>query len=158
MTRSALKDPAVTREQALDDLGAAFKGIMGAPRRLRGRETHHAEELSFAQFHLLFGLSEHAELSTSQLAVAADLAPATVTQMLDGLVALGLVERTRSQLDRRVVTCALTERGRELISEKRAHWEKRWRKALSDFSAEELATAAAVIDRLRRMYDELDSA
>jgi MarR family transcriptional regulator, organic hydroperoxide resistance regulator len=147
-----------TRDEALTQLGGAFKGIMGALRRLRGRETHlHGEQLSFAQYHLLFGLAGECELSTSKLAAAADLSPATVTQMLDGLVAMGLVERTRSQSDRRVVTCALTERGRELITEKRAQWETRWRETLEGFSGEELATAAAVLERIRAMYDRLDA-
>jgi DNA-binding MarR family transcriptional regulator len=146
-----------TREEALTRLGGAFKGIMGALRRLRGRDTHRPGELSFAQYHLLFGLSGDCALSTSQLAAAADLSPATATQMLDGLVAMGLVERTRSEKDRRVVTCELTDHGRELIAEKRAHWEKRWHAALADFSTEDLQTAAAVLDRLRAMYDELEA-
>jgi DNA-binding MarR family transcriptional regulator len=146
-----------TREEALTQLGTAFKGIMGALRRLRGRDTHRPGELSFAQYHLLFGLSGDCALSTSQLAAAADLSPATVTQMLDGLVAMGLVERTRSEKDRRVVTCELTDRGRELTAEKRAHWEGRWRTTLADFSTDELANAAAVLERLRGMYDELEN-
>jgi DNA-binding MarR family transcriptional regulator len=154
VTRTATRGEA--REESLQRLGAAFKGMMGAVRRLRGRDTQRAGELSFAQYHLLFGLSEESALSTSKLAVAADLAPATVTQMLDGLVAMGLVERTRSEEDRRVVACSLTDRGRELIGEKRAHWEQRWRRAMSEFSTEELATAAAVVERMRAMYEEID--
>ena len=156
MTRTAAKSSAA-REESLQQLGSAFRGIMGALRRLRGRDTHRAGELSFAQYHLLFGLAGDCALSTGQLATAADLAPATVTQMLDGLVAMGLVERTRSERDRRVVTCTLTDRGRELITAKRAHWEQRWRKTLTDFTAEELAAAAAVLERLRGMYDEIDA-
>jgi DNA-binding MarR family transcriptional regulator len=156
VSSAAVKSDKAAREEALTQLGAAFKGTMAAIRRLRGRETHRHGELSFAQYQLLFGLAGDCELSTSQLATAADLAPATVTQMLDGLVAMGLVERTRSERDRRVVTCALTGRGRELIAERRAHWERRWRKTLAEFSTGEIETAAAVIERLRTMYDELD--
>jgi DNA-binding MarR family transcriptional regulator len=152
---AAAPERAEQREEALARLGAAFKGMLAALRRLRGRETHRPGELSFAQYHLLFGLSDGA-LSTSRLATAADLSPATTTQMLDGLVAMGLVERTRSDSDRRVVTCTLTERGRELIAEKRARWEQRWREAMAEFSSDELATAAAVIERMRVMYEVLD--
>lgn len=158
MTRTAAKPTVDAREEALTRLGAAFKGIMGSVRRLRGRETHRrGGELSFAQYHLLFGLAEHGELSTSRLAAAADVTPATVTQMLDGLVAMGLVERSRSNTDRRVVTVALTERGRALLVEKRATWEQRWRQTLAGFSRDELATAAAVLESLRAMYDALDA-
>jgi len=157
VTRTAAKAGVDTRDEALVQLGAAFKGIMGALRRIRGRETHRGGELSFAQYHLLFGLAEHGELSTSRLAAAADVTPATVTPMLDGLVAMGLVERTRSDRDRRVVTVALTERGRELLAEKRATWEQRWRQTLAGFSGDELATTAAVLESLRAMYDALDA-
>jgi len=156
VTPAAVKSERAAREEALAQLGAAFKGTMAALRRLRGRETHRHGERSFAQYQLLFGLAGDCELSTSRLATAADLAPATVTQMLEGLVAMGLVERTRSERDRRVVTCALTVRGRELIAERRAHWESRWRHTLAEFSTAEIATAAAVIDRMRTMYDELE--
>ena len=55
-----------------------------------------------------------------ELALTADLAPATVTQMLDSLEAAGLVERGRSQSDRRVVLISLTERGAGLVAARRA--------------------------------------
>ena len=106
-----------SRTEALDQLGRSFKGAMAAVRRLRGRETHRPGELSFAQYSLLFGLGEAGELSVRELALAADLAPATVTQMLDSLEAAGLVERVRSQRDRRVVLISLTERGAELVAD-----------------------------------------
>jgi DNA-binding MarR family transcriptional regulator len=143
------------REQAIADLGSSFKGALAAVRRLRGRDTQRPGELSFAQYHLLFGLHEHASLSTGDLAASAELTPATVTQMLDTLVAMGLVERTRSTSDRRIVMCSLTERGRALIDERRTRFEERWRAKLDDFTAAELATAAAVIERLRSFYEEL---
>jgi MarR family transcriptional regulator, organic hydroperoxide resistance regulator len=152
------KQRARPREEALDQLGSAFRGVMAAIRRLRGRDTHRHGELSFAQYHLLCGLAERDELSAGELAVAADLSPATVTQMLDSLAEMGLVERTRSERDRRVVTCTLTTRGRELITERRAHFERRWHAALADFSTQDLTTAAAVIDRLRALYDDLGTA
>jgi DNA-binding MarR family transcriptional regulator len=153
----ATEQHACTREDALAQLAAAFKGAMGAIRRLRGRETHRHGELSFAQYHLLCGLAEHGERSAGELALAADLSPATATQMLDSLAAMGLVERSRSARDRRVVSCTLTSRGRELSSQKRADYEQRWQAALAEFSSRELAIAAAVIDRLRSVYDDLDS-
>ena len=74
---------------------------MGAVRRLRGRETHSPDELSDAQFQLLFGLRAGKLLSGGELACVAGLSPATTTQMLDGLEAAGLVVRERSLQDRR---------------------------------------------------------
>ena len=77
--------------------------------------------------------------------------------MLDALEAMELVRRSRSASDRRIVTCSLTDHGRELITEKRARWEGYFRKRLTEFSAEEIARTAAVLDRMREMYDEIDA-
>ncbi len=136
-------------------LGRSFKRAMAAVRRLRGRETRHPGELSDAQYGLLFGLRGHAELSTGELAVAADLSPASTTEMLEALEVAGLVRRTRSQRDRRIVLTSLTDRGHELVEERRAHYEPRWRAAFAEFSEAELQAAAAVLDRMAEMFDDL---
>ena len=144
------------REQASLELGRAFKGTLAAVRRLRGRETHRPGELSHAQYSLLAELAERGEMAAGELAVAAALAPATVTQMLDHLAAAGLVVRTRSERDRRVVVTALAPDGRALVSARQRSIEPLWRAALEDFSGPELRTAAAVLERLREFFEGLD--
>ena len=112
---------------------------------------------SFAQYQLLFALADREDVSAGELATAADLSPATVTQMLDSLVELGFVTRDRSTLDRRVVTCSLTADGRELIAERRALFEGRWAAALADVETADLAVAADVFDRIAAMFDDFDA-
>jgi DNA-binding MarR family transcriptional regulator len=90
-----------------------------------------------------------------ELAVAADVSPATAAEMLDSLAAAGLVERMRSAQDKRVVLTSLTDRGHASIDERRVRYEHRWRAALEQFSEEELLTAAAVLDSVRAMFDGL---
>jgi DNA-binding MarR family transcriptional regulator len=75
--------------------------------------------------------------------------------MLDGLAAAGLVTRVRSEQDRRVVLTSLTQRGRAMVEERRARYEPRWLAALDEFSERDLRAAAAVLDRLRGLFDEL---
>lgn len=146
----------IEKVPAPEQLGRAFKAAMAAVRRLRGRETHRPGALSNAQYGLLFSLRFKGEaMSARDLAVAADLAPATVTQMLDGLEAHGLVERLRSAEDKRVVLTALTDRGHEVVELHRARVEPRWRAALSEFTEQDLLTTAAVLRRLARHFDEL---
>ena len=144
-----------TRSESLRAFGRAFKAANAALRRMRGRETHHPGELSDAQYGLLFGLYDGVPRSLRDLAVIADVSPATAAEMLDSLATAGLVERIRSAQDKRVVLTSLTDRGQALIDERRARWERRWRAALKQFSDEELRTAAAVLDRVRAMFDEL---
>jgi DNA-binding MarR family transcriptional regulator len=143
------------RLEASDELGRSFKALLAAVRRLRGRETRQQGGLSNAQYGLLFGLCEHSELSSSELASAADLSPATATEMLEGLAGAGLVTRERSERDRRVVLISLTARGRTLVEHRRAQLQPRWRAALAGFSDEELRVAARVLERLQDMFDEL---
>src|SRR5262249_21968281 len=86
-----------SRAAAVATVGNAFKRAMVAVGRLRGRETHRPGKPSFAHYQLMFALSDRDGLSSSELAHAADLSPATVTQMLDSLVDHGLVTRLRSE-------------------------------------------------------------
>jgi DNA-binding MarR family transcriptional regulator len=137
-----------------EELASAFKAVMAAARRLRGRETHHPGAVSNAQYGLLFGLCSVEAMSTRDLAETADLSAATATQMLESLEAAGLVERSRWDQDKRVVLTSLTARGREVIDERRARVEPRWRTALAEFSSEELLTASAVLRQLARYFDE----
>lgn len=137
-----------------DELGRAFKAAMAAVRRLRGRETHRPGDLSYAQYSLLFSLAAGDMKSARELAELADLAPATVTQMLDHLAAAGLVTRIRSDEDKRIVLTSLTERGCEVIEARRCEMEPRWRAALNEFSDDELTIAASVLDRLRDLFEE----
>jgi DNA-binding MarR family transcriptional regulator len=146
-----VQEPAVT---PAEQVGQSFKSAMGAVRRLRGRDTHRPGELSHAQYGMLFGLAKGGALSARELACAADLSPATVTPMLDHLAAAGLVERIRSDRDKRIVLTSLTDRGREVVEERQAQYEPRWRAALSEFGDDELVAAAAVLDRLAQLFDE----
>jgi DNA-binding MarR family transcriptional regulator len=139
---------------ALADLGLAFRHVFRTLSRLRGRDTHlGGSELSHAQFELLIELDERGELSAGELAAAARLTPATVTQMLEHLAACGHVERVRSLSDRRVVLTRLTEQGREKIEAKRLAWESRWLAALDGVAERDLQAATRVLERLGEMFE-----
>ncbi len=136
-------------------LGLAFKRAMVGVRRLRGRETQQLGHISYAQYALLFGLAGRCERSARELADQADLSPATVAQMLEHLETAGLVTRTRSAQDRRVVLSTLTEQGAAVIAERQAQLEPRWRAALDQFSEDELDAAARVLERIAEYFTAL---
>ncbi|MGP0102606.1 MAG: MarR family winged helix-turn-helix transcriptional regulator [Solirubrobacteraceae bacterium] len=147
--------PPATREAQLTDLGMAFRRVFRSFNRLRGRDTHlGASELSHAQFELLIELHERGELAAGELATAARLTPATVTQMLDHLAEQGHVERVRSQTDRRVVVSRLTRQGRRAIEAKREAWKSRWEQALAGLEIDELRAATRVLERLAAMVED----
>jgi DNA-binding MarR family transcriptional regulator len=137
------------------ELGKAFRRTFRGLSRLRGRDTHlGSTELSHAQCELLFELEEHGELSAGELAVAAQLTPATVTQMLEHLAASGHVERARLERDKRVVVSRLSSRGRREIEAKREKWQGRWQQALADVDVEELRAATQVLTRLQAVFED----
>ena len=139
----------------LTDLGRAFRRVFRGVIRMRGRDTHlGGSELSHAQFELLIELYERGELPAGELAAAARLSPAAVTQMLDHLAVSGQVERVRSQSDRRVVVSRLTPQGRRKILAKRATWQRRWEHALDGLSARELRAATRVLERLSAVFED----
>jgi MarR family transcriptional regulator, organic hydroperoxide resistance regulator len=150
---AASAEPEWTAE--LDELGKAFRRVFRSLNRLRGRDTHlGGSELSHAQFELLIELYERGELPAGELAVAARLTPATVTQMLEHLANCGHVERARSDTDRRVVVSRLTAQGRRQIEAKRAAWQERWQVALEGMGPTELRAATRVLERLGVAFED----
>jgi len=146
---------APSRSEALEAFGRSFKAANAALRRLKARQTSGPGELSHAQYGLLFGLFDGEPRSLRELALAADVSPATAAEMLDSLADAGLVERTRSTDDKRVVLTSLSDRGRAVVAERRARYEPRFRAALKEFGDDDLLTAAAVLGRMQAMFDEL---
>jgi DNA-binding MarR family transcriptional regulator len=147
--------PAPVWTADLDELGKAFRRVFRSLSRLRGRDTHlGGSEISHAQFELLIELYERGELPAGELAAAARLTPATVTQMLEHLADCGHVERARSEIDRRVVVSRLTPQGRRKIEAKRAAWQGRWQAALQDMGPRELRAATRVLERLSVAFED----
>jgi MarR family transcriptional regulator, organic hydroperoxide resistance regulator len=144
----------VSRAEVANELREAVAAFSAAQRRLRSRDGR-SGGLSIAQWHLLRQLAEADELPAGKLAAGADLTPASATQMLDHLAEQGWVERVRSDSDRRVVLNRLTPTGRERFEAKQAEIQERWRDALSDIPAEELAQAARVLRRMAEVLDQI---
>ncbi|MHB1807903.1 MAG: MarR family winged helix-turn-helix transcriptional regulator, partial [Solirubrobacteraceae bacterium] len=139
---------------ALLALGGALRRTLRTISRRRGRDTHlGGSELSYAQFELLIELADRGELAGGELAAAAGLTPATVTQLLERLAESGHVERTRSERDRRVVVSRLSAKGRALVEAKREYWRGRWNRALADVTPAQMRTAASVLERLLIVFE-----
>ena len=143
----------MSRGAAIDELRSAFSELMGAERRLRGRDPHRPGELSINQVRALFQLARDEEITAGELARRAELSPGSMTSMLDQLEASGIVRRRRSETDRRQVIVTLTDDGRELLAERRAAWEQHWSAKLSDCSEAELQSAVKVMRAISAMLE-----
>ena len=146
---------AANREEAREELGLARQEMLAAHRRLRSRDSRHTGAIGFAHLRLMGALRREGSLTASGLAAAADLSPATVTEMLDTLVGAGFVERQRDEVDRRVVRVALTPAGRKAFDAKRQRFVAAWNRELADLDPEALAAATVVLQRLESYFDRL---
>jgi DNA-binding MarR family transcriptional regulator len=142
------------REVAVGELGRSFRRAFRSLRSLRGRDTHRGDEIGHAQFELLIELYAGGPMHAGELAEAVEVSAATVSGMLDGLSEAGLVERTRSESDRRIVVVKLTRRGRRKVEARKAVWQRRWQEALDGIDDEELRVAARVLDRVHGIFCE----
>ncbi|HEX4753505.1 MAG TPA: MarR family transcriptional regulator [Solirubrobacterales bacterium] len=149
--------PPEGRAAVLAGLREELGGLLGAERRLRGRDQHRKEEgvLSSAHVRALFALGAHEEATAGQIAESAQLSPGGVTGMLDDLERAGIVRRVRCANDRRRVLVSLTDEGRELLGEKRRRWTRRWEEAMADVPDRDLEAAAEVMRRIAATLDEL---
>ncbi|HEY4277591.1 MAG TPA: MarR family transcriptional regulator [Conexibacter sp.] len=143
------------REQLDGDIRAAFTELLAAERRLRSRKSEREGSLSYSQVRALFVLEREERATAGQLAKAAELTPGTVTALLDQLEREGMVERTRSTDDRRLVFVSLTPAGQAELAQKRARWTSMWEDAMGDVSDAELKTTRDVMRRMVRVLDTL---
>ena len=103
----------------LTALRTAFGELMGAERRLRGRDPRHAQIRTPGAL-----IAKDEQITAGSLAKRAELSPGAMTAMLDQLEEDGVIVRRRSETDRRQVIVALTEAGHEAVAAKRAVWEQ----------------------------------
>ncbi len=152
------------RTQAPDRRAAALAGVreefgclLGAERRLRGRDQHRKADgdLTIAQVRALFALDARKAATAGEIAEAARLSPASVTGMLDELERDGIVSRVRSDTDRRRVLVTLTDKGRTVLTKRRRRWLQRWEAAMDDVPERDLEAAAEVMRRIGTLLDEL---
>jgi DNA-binding MarR family transcriptional regulator len=81
----------------------------------QSRMAEHETGLTASQLWVIKILEEVSPMKVTDLARRMYLHPATMVGLLDRLEAKGLVQRSRSEKDRRVVHIIITDKGRELV-------------------------------------------
>jgi DNA-binding MarR family transcriptional regulator len=104
--------------------------------------------LSGTQLWAMKVIAEAAAIKPSDLARRMYLHPATVVGLVDRLVRKGLVVRTRSERDRRIVELALTEQGVGLLTSAPHVPQKLLVKGLERLSTERIVTVAEGVAEL----------
>lgn len=92
------------------------------------------------------------------LAEVVDQCSATMTGIVDRLVRLGLVERRRSEADRRSVLVCLTPTGEALLGKARRQRQERMRRILAHFSPEEREAIVHLLQKYLQVLREEEEA
>jgi DNA-binding MarR family transcriptional regulator len=136
------------------------EGIARLRRALRrgARAADPASTLAVAQLELLTAIAEHPGSRPGQLARRLNMRANTVTTIVNGLSALGMLERTAAEDDRRAVELTVTEAGRQAVLSWQAVNAAVLDQALSTLPAGQrraLTTAVPALDALARAIDRL---
>jgi DNA-binding MarR family transcriptional regulator len=141
------------QDQLIEDVRAALSELLGAERRLRGRDQQHRQsDLTNAQLRALMVLRD-GEKTAGQVAESSFCNPASTTVMLDHLEATGVIQRRRGSEDRRVCLVSLTEEGRRIVEEKRARSQELWQERFAGSSERDLRAAAKAMRTIAEMLD-----
>jgi DNA-binding MarR family transcriptional regulator len=140
------------RSSAIDLVASTLLGRAARLTRLLMRSGAH--EISRTEVGVLATLSEGPRRIT-QLAMTEALAQPTVTQLVDKLQGRGLVTRTRSKEDGRVVLVAITDDGAAALEAVRAEIRANMREALVELSDAELTELAHAGETMGRLIEKL---
>jgi MarR family transcriptional regulator, organic hydroperoxide resistance regulator len=138
-----------------DRFAEAWDEFVLALRRSQARGQTARDELTLAQYYVLAQLREQETLGVCQLADGAGVAPPTATRLIDGLERAGLVERGRSQSDRRTVLVSLTDAGRQALKRKQAQISRRRRAIYERLEPEERRQSERLLHHLAEIMEQL---
>ncbi len=130
-------------EQVLDRLDAIFSRIGRLARRRMPDDT-----LTFGQFAVLRMLFHDGPLAMGAIAEHLGISLAGATGIIDRLVIQGVVERTRSREDRRVVWVDLSPDGQKRMEHLKDDRHQQMQQLLQPLSPDEVETLLRLLERI----------
>ncbi|HBK85950.1 MAG TPA: hypothetical protein DDZ53_07975 [Firmicutes bacterium] len=103
--------------------------------KLKGSSAHYTP----AQIDCLYTIATRPDWRMSDLADRLQVSAGSLTTMVNRLIEAGVVDRTRSQLDRRVVMVKLNEAGEDLVQANRQKFVLNLQQLMRDLTPEDRA-------------------
>ena len=125
--------PRLNRELLLHERGEFAKG-----------------SISFPQLSALEYICENENCSMRKLARALSSRESTTTGLIDRMIKLGLVRRTRSKKDRRVVLVTSTPKGKKIIRQHSSDRQKTFMSMFKPLTANERKTYLDIMEKVLR--------
>jgi DNA-binding MarR family transcriptional regulator len=113
------------------------------------------QELTFSHWLALMALRDGIADTGARLSRHMNYDSGAITRLIDQLEERGLVERTRSKSDRRVVRLALTKQGQAMWKRLTPPVVEYWNDLLDGFSRSEAETLVTLLTRLLARMEEL---
>lgn len=119
------------------------------------------KDLSITEIHTIEAVGLYGSRTMSEIASKLDITMGTLTTAIDKLIKKSYVERSRSQIDRRIVNVSLTNKGKLAYRIHEKFHMDMVKEIMNDFSIEEeevLLTALRKLNKhLREIYMPSDS-
>ncbi|CAM3432882.1 MULTISPECIES: MarR family winged helix-turn-helix transcriptional regulator [Saccharibacillus] len=112
------------------------------------------EELTNDQYYLLQHIMQRGPRTSSELAETFKVVKSSITAIVTRLVDRGLIERTRSEADRREVYLSLTERGHRIAEQVEQRVSESVGGYLSHFEQQEIEMVMAAFEKLAGLVIE----
>lgn len=108
------------------------------------------EPHSFRQINLLLILLKRKDMNISEIAYEMDVSPPSISALTEKLIKKELIQRTHNQVDRRIVTVNLTEKGMFLARDLKNKQKKIINQIETSLTKEELFTFVDLLDRINK--------
>jgi len=118
-------------------------------------DTHESLGISAPEFSVMVVLSEHNDVSSRDINQTTGIDKATITRALDRLTERGLISRTRSKIDSRLIELKLTAGGKRIFSQIEGNalaWE---RKFVEGIRLTELNSLLNTLNKLEANLDRI---
>jgi DNA-binding MarR family transcriptional regulator len=136
---SVAVEATLTIQRAADDLNAAFAILL---------KEHGLTPTQYNALRIIRGSGERG-LSTAEVGERLIKRESDVPRLLERLVAAGLVRRARSVEDRRVTSCVITDKARELLDLLATPIHELHERMFGELSPDERVQLVRMLDRVR---------
>lgn len=110
------------------------------------------KDISQPQFEIIRLLGEHGELHIAEICKKLEITKAHMTQLLDKLVEMKLVERRQNTKDRRILDVSLTSHGKKIMEKHVGKTKEAIKKNMATLSNDEIEKMS---EMLRGLHDIL---
>lgn len=112
------------------------------------------KDLSITEIHTIEAVGLYGSRTMSEIAAKLDITMGTLTTAIDKLVKKSYVERSRSQIDRRIVNVSLTNRGKLAYRVHEKFHLDMVKEIMTDFTSDEEEILLSALNKLNKHLKE----